>query len=204
MRGNSTPPDTPRGWLPKPLRQRLFEIDHEAIWLFHIQNPTARHADIATHFNVSRTTVTKLLKKLSMDRPVVDFNQNPRSCSRFSLEPCHDTVLLPDTKMDIDILEPALNDRDADQTNVDLNIHEEDLDLNELLDSEPETSGGQLPSVLSESRVEFSTSTKTSRAKKRLAREVPEGRPARKKRITSDNTTSQRRKDRVVCLSPFH
>ncbi|KAL0058410.1 hypothetical protein AAF712_014921 [Marasmius tenuissimus] len=97
--------------------------------------------------------------------------------------------------MDIDILEPALNDTNTDRTNVNLDIHEENMNLNELLDSEPENFGGQLPSVL---RVEFSTSAKTLRAKKRSALDPIAGEaPAKKKRITDNNSTSQRRKDRA-------
>ncbi|KAL0058653.1 hypothetical protein AAF712_014654, partial [Marasmius tenuissimus] len=132
-----------KGWLPKPIRQRLFEPDHDAIWLFHTQNPTARHADIARHFDVSRTTVSKLLKKLSIDRPIVDFNQ---------ILPSHGgtgfvTVPAPDTRLEVDIFDAALSDVDADQTNFELNIHEERFDLNELLDLESEALKGQSSSI---------------------------------------------------------
>ncbi|KAL0578909.1 hypothetical protein V5O48_003100 [Marasmius crinis-equi] len=60
-------------WLPTSRKQRLYDADHEAIWLFHRQNPTARHEDIARSFDVSRSTISKLLSRLSVDRPVLGF-----------------------------------------------------------------------------------------------------------------------------------
>ncbi|KAJ8074120.1 hypothetical protein PM082_012412 [Marasmius tenuissimus] len=95
-------------WLPKSRRQRLFEQDHDAIWLFHLQNPTARHEDIASHFNVCRSSITRLLKQLALGRPVIDFIPKPSQASRTDRPPEHHATQSPNININMDLDTPII------------------------------------------------------------------------------------------------
>ncbi|KAF9267516.1 CenpB-DNA-bind-domain-containing protein [Marasmius fiardii PR-910] len=47
---------------PKQRKQRLFNVDRQAICQFHLDHPTARQEDIANRFRVERSTISKILK----------------------------------------------------------------------------------------------------------------------------------------------
>ncbi|KAK7056712.1 hypothetical protein VNI00_002429 [Paramarasmius palmivorus] len=47
---------------PKQRKQRLFNVDRQAICQYHLQNPTARQEDIAARYGVERSTISKILK----------------------------------------------------------------------------------------------------------------------------------------------
>ncbi|THV05240.1 hypothetical protein K435DRAFT_850126 [Dendrothele bispora CBS 962.96] len=47
---------------PKQRKQRLFNVDRQAICQYHLEHPTARQEDIAALYGVERSTISKILK----------------------------------------------------------------------------------------------------------------------------------------------
>ncbi|ESK94941.1 centromere binding protein b [Moniliophthora roreri MCA 2997] len=56
------PAASPVAIRPKQRKQRLFNVDRQAICQYHLANPTARQEDIAARYGVERSTISKILK----------------------------------------------------------------------------------------------------------------------------------------------